>query len=258
MKPAGHEDIPDREVLQAALKLFVRKGFADTRMDEIAAAAGVTKRQLTYHYGDKTGVYRETLRYGLSRLHLTSEELRPTSDVPVVAMREVLGRVFDAYFSSPDSIRLITAENLHPVLPPGESGELVAQHPAVQEYDRILLLGRDLGAFRTDVSALDIHFIMASMGCFPTLGDPAFHGIYAMRLTDEALRENTRALVTDTIIGFLTSATGGSGGTSYTGVEPAPTEAKMDVRLADEVYGDDDTALVDEEVTPDYTDIYEE
>ncbi|MBV7294968.1 TetR family transcriptional regulator [Corynebacterium sp. TAE3-ERU12] len=258
MTPPGNDEFAERTVLEAALDLFVRKGFANTRLDEIAQTAGVTRRQLTYHYRDKTSLYRETLRYGLRLLHIPAEQLRSTADVPVEAMREVIGRVFDAFFSSPNSVRLITAENLHPILPPGESGDLVEQHPAVQEYDRILLLGRDLGAFRTDVSALDIHFICASMCCFPTLGDPAFHGIYSMPLTAEALRDRTRALVTDTIIGFLTSSSGGSGDTSYTGIELPAEKTKVQIKLADEVYGEDDTQVVADEVAPDFTDIYQD
>lgn len=256
MRTNVNDDIAARPVLEAALELFVDKGFADTKMDDIADQAGVTKRQLTYHFGDKTNLYREAIRYGLERLHPSTEELRATSEIPVEAMRHVLSRVFDAYFDSPNSVRLVTAENLHPLLPRGEYSRFFEQHPAVQEYDRILLLGRDLGAFRTDVSATDIHFIVASMCCFPTLGDPAFHGIYALPLTDEAMREKTKALVIDTIIGFLTSVNGGSGGESYTGADNTPNDPVVEVHLSDEVYGDDETRLYDASLG--YSDIYEQ
>lgn len=256
MRTHTNDDIAARPVLEAALKLFVDKGFNDTKMDDIAEQADVTKRQLTYHFGDKTNLYREAIRYGLEQLHPSTEELRATSDVPVEAMRHVLSRVFDAYFDSPDSVRLITAENLHPLLPRGEYNHFFEQHPAVQEYDRILLLGRDLGAFRTDVSATDIHFIVASMCCFPTLGDPAFHGIYALPLTDPSMREKTKALVVDTIIGFLTSVYGGTGGSSYTGVDSNSDRSVKDAPLADEVYGGEDTGLYDASLG--YSDIYEQ
>jgi AcrR family transcriptional regulator len=42
-----------RRILDAAYELFYRKGFARVGVDEIAAAAGITKRSLYYHFDSK-------------------------------------------------------------------------------------------------------------------------------------------------------------------------------------------------------------
>ncbi len=42
-----------RAILDAAYESFYRKGFTRSGVDEIAAAAGVTKRTLYYHFGSK-------------------------------------------------------------------------------------------------------------------------------------------------------------------------------------------------------------
>ena len=63
-------------------------------------------------------------------------------------------------------------------------------------------------------------------------------------------------LVVDTIIGFLTSVNGGSGGESYTGVDNTTNDPVVEVHLSDEVYGDDETGLYDASLG--YSDIYEQ
>jgi AcrR family transcriptional regulator len=49
----GSADRTRRVILDAAYELFYRKGFGRVGVDEIAAAAGVTKRTLYYHFESK-------------------------------------------------------------------------------------------------------------------------------------------------------------------------------------------------------------
>ena len=46
-------------ILEEAAELFAQKGFAATSIREIAAAAGVTKPTLYYHFENKDGLIRE-------------------------------------------------------------------------------------------------------------------------------------------------------------------------------------------------------
>lgn len=45
-------------LLNAALRLFAEKGFANTSTRELAAAAGVNIAAISYYFGDKAGLYR--------------------------------------------------------------------------------------------------------------------------------------------------------------------------------------------------------
>lgn len=47
-----------QEILDAALALFAEKGFAATRMDEIASAAGVTKGTIYLYFESKERIFR--------------------------------------------------------------------------------------------------------------------------------------------------------------------------------------------------------
>src|SRR5215475_859122 len=54
--PGGSED-KRAAIVQATLELFLRDGYARTSVDAIAAEAGVSKRTVYNHYGDKENLF---------------------------------------------------------------------------------------------------------------------------------------------------------------------------------------------------------
>src|SRR5579875_402346 len=53
-----------RAIVQAAVPLFARKGFAGTTTRELAEAAGISEALLFRHFPSKQSLYREILRLG--------------------------------------------------------------------------------------------------------------------------------------------------------------------------------------------------
>jgi AcrR family transcriptional regulator len=64
-----------QELLSAALALFVEKGFAATRSEEVAALAGVSKGTLYLYYPSKQDLFKAVVRHNLSALIAEGEEL---------------------------------------------------------------------------------------------------------------------------------------------------------------------------------------
>ena len=63
------------ELLEAALALFVEKGFAATRTEEVARRAGVSKGTLYLYYPSKEELFKAVVRHNLSSLIAEGEEL---------------------------------------------------------------------------------------------------------------------------------------------------------------------------------------
>lgn len=258
MKSHGAPDAIPPAVLEAALGEFTAKNYTDARLDAISSASGVSKRMLHYHCGDKMGLYRSTMHYVLSLLRPTPEKLHFTDERPVDALRHVVGVVFDAFVDNPLAVRFIAQENMHPVLPLEESAAMAEASPIVLAFDRVLLLGRDFGAFRTDVSAMDIYYIVASMGQFPTLNERTFHNLYSLDMTSDVLIDRLREMTRDAVTGFLTASNSWGHGGSYVTTTP---KRKVEPRLVDEVYADDqdsDDSDDDGDVAPAFTDMYDD
>lgn len=63
------------ELLEAALSLFVEKGFAATRLEDVAARAGVSKGTLYLYYENKDALFKAVIQEGI---------------VPVIAENEAI------------------------------------------------------------------------------------------------------------------------------------------------------------------------
>jgi AcrR family transcriptional regulator len=71
------------EILEAARKVFARKGFEKATMDEIAEAAGVAKGTVYLYFQSKRDVYLEALRCGFAGL--AEETMRKMDAAPTAA-----------------------------------------------------------------------------------------------------------------------------------------------------------------------------
>jgi len=69
MKPTKQRRAPTerpQEILDAALALFVEKGFAGTRLDDVAERAGLSKAAIYLYFDDKTGLFLDVVRQAVA------------------------------------------------------------------------------------------------------------------------------------------------------------------------------------------------
>lgn len=72
-----------QEILQAARKLFARKGLAGTTMDEIAREAGLAKGTLYLYFASKHEIYLKELQRGAECLfEQTQKEMEAATGLP--------------------------------------------------------------------------------------------------------------------------------------------------------------------------------
>ena len=99
-------------ILAAALEEFSVRGFAATRLDDVARRAGVAKGTIYLYFRDKESLFQELVRAMLSPL-VGAIEAAPMRDLPVRAVAEMIVDVFvnEIYGTRrKDVIRLIIAE----------------------------------------------------------------------------------------------------------------------------------------------------
>src|SRR5213593_1990994 len=64
-KSSGNGDFPRNRVFEVAAEVFHRKGYDNTSMSDVAAAAGLTKAGLYHHISSKESLLYTVLDYGL-------------------------------------------------------------------------------------------------------------------------------------------------------------------------------------------------
>jgi AcrR family transcriptional regulator len=99
-------------ILDAALEQFAARGFAATRLDDVARRARIAKGTIYLYFRDKESLFQELVRTMLSPL-VGTIEAAPLSEVPIRAVVEMIVDVFvrEIYGTRrKDVIRLIISE----------------------------------------------------------------------------------------------------------------------------------------------------
>ncbi len=99
-------------ILAAALDEFSARGFAATRLDDVAQRAGVAKGTIYLYFRDKESLFQELVRAMVSPL-VAAIETAPLGDLPVRTVAEMIVDLFvrEIYGTRRrDVIRLILAE----------------------------------------------------------------------------------------------------------------------------------------------------
>lgn len=74
------------EILEAALALFVEKGFAATRLDDVAARAGLSKAAIYLYFEDKTALFQGVVQQAIGANILTVEATVKAHQGPVAVL----------------------------------------------------------------------------------------------------------------------------------------------------------------------------
>ena len=154
-----------QELLDAALRLFVERGFAATRSDDVAKAAGVSKGTLYLYYPSKEELFKAVVRQNLSALIAKGEEMVDrhqgrTSDL----LLELMLTWWDRFGNTPAAgiHKVVLAEvGNFPELAQFYVDEVIT--PADRLFTRTVQRGIDRGEFR-DLPVHEVaHALMTPM-----------------------------------------------------------------------------------------------
>jgi AcrR family transcriptional regulator len=139
-----------QELLDAALALFVEKGFAATRSEEVAARAGVSKGTLYLYYPSKEELLKAVIRENLSRLIAEGTDIAgsfegPTTDLLALLMHTWWQRVGNTPASGIHKVMLSEVRNF-PELAEFYDCEVIK--PAERLLSTTLQRGIQRGEFR--------------------------------------------------------------------------------------------------------------
>jgi TetR/AcrR family transcriptional regulator, fatty acid metabolism regulator protein len=138
------------ELLEAAVRVFARKGFHQSRVGDIAEEAGVAHGLLYHYFRSKDEVLETIFRETWTQLVADTQRI----ELAGVPLREQLRRFARIYLGSwlvtPELVRVLVRE----VARSPEVGDRVDEIRGLfQALQRIIEAGRDRGEVRIDVDA---------------------------------------------------------------------------------------------------------
>ncbi|UDF31344.1 UNVERIFIED_ORG: TetR family transcriptional regulator [Roseateles sp. XES5] len=125
-------------LIEAARRLFVEKGYAETATPDIVAEAGVTRGALYHHFEDKRALFRATLEREAEAVAAHIEAV----SIPAGSARAALLLGASAYFDA--------------MAVPGRTRLLLLEAPAVLGFEAVSDIDRDNaeGTLKTGLAGL--------------------------------------------------------------------------------------------------------
>jgi AcrR family transcriptional regulator len=140
-----------RQLLDAAVRVFARKGFHASRVGDIAEEAGVAHGLLYHYFKSKDqvleAVFHENWNVLLARIASVEESDEPASD----QLRHIAAIVLRTWLHLPDVVTVVIREFGRSPELAERIGELTQPIDAIQ---RVIERGIERGEFRKDVDPL--------------------------------------------------------------------------------------------------------
>jgi TetR/AcrR family transcriptional regulator len=158
------EDRP-KELLAAALDCFVEKGYAATKVEEVATRAGVSKGTLFLYFSSKEELFKEVVRVNIGQSIAQGDEVieqftGSCSDLLQKLMLEAARRILSSKASGISKLMMSEAGNF-PALTAFYRAEVIDR--AQKQLATVLQMGMDRGEFRATPLNTTVQSLMSAM-----------------------------------------------------------------------------------------------
>jgi TetR/AcrR family transcriptional regulator, fatty acid metabolism regulator protein len=149
--PAVSQEEKRRQILEAAVRAFARKGYHACRVGEIAQEAGVAYGLVYHYFSSKEAllqtIFRETWEQMLARIR----EVEEGDDEAPEKVRKVTALLLRTWRRDPDLVRVLVREVTRS--PEQLQQQIDEIGHASEALERIVASGQASGEFRTDIDA---------------------------------------------------------------------------------------------------------
>ena len=141
-------DDTQNEILRAALSLFVRKGYLNTSLFDIAQAAKLKQTQEIYLYFDSKQQLATELYNGIvDSLSVSIDEIRRRNKKAAEQLHSLVDLLFKLTDEAPEALRFLFEINANEFLPADTKRYL--QTPAVNKMLKMIQLGINNGEIKS-------------------------------------------------------------------------------------------------------------
>lgn len=97
-------------ILQSAMKVFAKKGYEQTTMDDIAKEAGFAKASLYFYFKRKEDLFLMLIKTGLSQKNDDLKNILSSNKSAIKKLKEVIETSFDFFYTNKDFIKIFHSE----------------------------------------------------------------------------------------------------------------------------------------------------
>ena len=139
-----------RQLLDAAVRVFARKGYHASRVGDIAVEAGVAHGLLYHYFASKDQVLEAVFRENWSVLQARIASVEETDEPAADQLRHISAIVLRTWLHLPDVVRVVIREFGRSPELAERIGELAQPIDVIQ---RVIARGIERGEFRKDIDS---------------------------------------------------------------------------------------------------------
>jgi TetR/AcrR family fatty acid metabolism transcriptional regulator len=139
-----------RVILEAAVRVFARKGYHTCRVGDIAEEAGIAHGLLYHYFGSKEEVLKTVFRENWSELLEAFARIESSEEPPLEQLSAIAKVLLRAWRDRPDLVRVMVREVARSPQLQGQVDEIRAGFLVIQ---RVIERGQADGSFRPDLDA---------------------------------------------------------------------------------------------------------
>lgn len=191
-------------IIKVATEEFALYALAGARVDRIANKTATSKRMIYYHFGSKDGLYKEVLKRAYLGIRENENRLNLDSLTPEDALRALVGFTYDYDQAHPHFVRLVMAENLNQAhflerIDPAT----LASAGIIMQLSRILERGRQMGLFRRELDAIDVHMTISALCFFRVSNNFTFRALFGRDFLSQPASERHKKTVCEAVLRLL-------------------------------------------------------
>jgi TetR/AcrR family fatty acid metabolism transcriptional regulator len=147
--PAAAQEEKRRQIMEAAVRAFARKGYHACRVGEIAEEAGVAYGLVYHYFGSKEevleSIFRDTWTQMIARIREVAESGEPANE----QVRKVTALLLRTWRRDPDLVRVLVREVTRS--PEQMRRQIDEIGHAYNALEQIIVNGQRTGEFRDDL-----------------------------------------------------------------------------------------------------------
>jgi len=140
-----------RQIMEAAVRAFARKGYHSCRVGEIAEEAGVAYGLVYHYFGSKEEVLEEIFRDTWTQMLARIREVAGSGEPAVEQVRKVTALLLRTWRRDPDLVRVLVREVTRS--PEQLKRQIDEIGHAYQALEEIVVNGQKSGEFRDDLES---------------------------------------------------------------------------------------------------------
>jgi TetR/AcrR family transcriptional regulator, fatty acid metabolism regulator protein len=147
--PAVSQEEKRRQILEAAVRAFARKGYHACRVGEIAEEAGVAYGLVYHYFGSKEELLQTIFRDTWTQMLTRIDELEAEGDLASEQVRKVTALLLRTWRRDPDLVRVLVREVTRS--PEQLQQQIEEIGHAYEALERIVRRGQKSGEFRAEI-----------------------------------------------------------------------------------------------------------